>query len=139
MSTIEGLVQAIKRDLGPEFERRLRAALADADREWLIDELVRLTLAANGMAKGRATPATDVAAERARAAERFIAENGGRTREHLVAEGYINATAPPNGTGLLTADDRIPAGQALLTHAKDLLFGLLFGDGSTETAFDRVQ
>jgi hypothetical protein len=104
------------------------------------------------MAKGRATPATDVAAERARrlegvrelaldgrAAERFIAENGGRTREHLVAEGYINATALPNGTGLLTADDRRPAGQALLTHAKDVLFGLLFGDASTETAFDRVQ
>ena len=44
MATIDDLARSIARDLSPEFERRLRDALAQQDREWLVDELVRLTL-----------------------------------------------------------------------------------------------
>ena len=34
---------------------------------------------------------------------------------------------------------RSPAGDELLTHAKDLLFALLFGDAANGTHLDRVQ
>jgi hypothetical protein len=44
MATIDDLARGIARDLSPEFEKRLRDALAGQDREWLIAELVRLTL-----------------------------------------------------------------------------------------------
>lgn len=40
MTTIEGVVSAINRELSPQFEERLRAALADKEREWLIGEQV---------------------------------------------------------------------------------------------------
>src|SRR3990170_3537751 len=45
MSTIDDISRAIARGLSPEFEQRLRAELADKDRAWLVDELVRVTLA----------------------------------------------------------------------------------------------
>lgn len=34
----------MNRELSPVFEERLRQALADQDRDWLIDQTVRLTL-----------------------------------------------------------------------------------------------
>lgn len=49
------------------------------------------------------------------------------------------ATAPAKGTALLTPDHRTSAGDALLLRAKDVLFGLLFGDASTNTGLERVQ
>ena len=47
--TIESIVRGINRELVPVFEERLRAALADKDREWLIDQVVRLTLDAHAL------------------------------------------------------------------------------------------
>ena len=49
MPTIESIVRSINRDLTPQFEERLRAALAEQDREWLIDQIVRLTLDAHSL------------------------------------------------------------------------------------------
>lgn len=48
MGTIDDVARAVARDLSPEFEQRLRSELAGRDREWLIDELVRLTLSRHG-------------------------------------------------------------------------------------------
>ena len=96
--TIEDIVRRINRDLSPEYEQRLRAELAGRDREWLVDELVRLTLARHGLEDlDRDAAATGVLRtqrlERVRemqldhaAVERFVAESTGETREHLVAE-----------------------------------------------------
>ena len=42
--TIESIVRGINRELVPVFEEKLRAAMADRDREWLIEQVVRLTL-----------------------------------------------------------------------------------------------
>ena len=47
--TIEAIVRGINRELVPAFEEKLRAALADRDREWLIDQVVRLTLDAHAL------------------------------------------------------------------------------------------
>lgn len=53
MGTIDDVARAIARVLSPDFERRLRSELAGRDREWLIDELVRLTLSRHGFEEDR--------------------------------------------------------------------------------------
>lgn len=151
MATIDDLARGIARDLSPEFEKRLRDALAHEDRAWLIDELVRLTLARHRLEDlerdSRAT--ASLRADRQRrvaklrldeaAVTRFIGDNEDRDREGLIADGYLLAEAPEKGTELLREDDRTPEGEALLARAKDVLFGLLFGDETTGTRLDRVQ
>ena len=51
MQNIDAVVRAIQADLTPQFEERLREQLATADREWLIDQIVRLTLDAHSLAE----------------------------------------------------------------------------------------
>lgn len=151
MATIDDLARGIARDLSPEFEKRLRDVLGQQDREWLINELVRLTLSRHRLEDlERDSAATALLrAERLQrvaklkldeaAVKHFIADNEGRDRERLIAEGYLNANAPEKGTGLLGGEHRTPQGEALLVGAKDMLFGLLFGDAATVTNLDRVQ
>ncbi len=153
MATIEGIVRSIQRDLTPQFEERLRAVLADQDREWLVDQIVRLTLDAHSLeeidrrsvveAKARAR-AERLDRVRAIALDdtalgRFLDEHRGATRETLIGAGYLAPDAPAKGTALLTSAHRSAAAEALLQRAKDVLFGLLFGDDSTNTRFDRIQ
>ena len=49
MTTIETVVRSINREFVPQFEERLRAILAEQEREWLIDQIVRLTLDAHSL------------------------------------------------------------------------------------------
>lgn len=44
MPNIEGILRQINKDLVPPFEEKLRAYLAAQDREWLIEQIVHLTL-----------------------------------------------------------------------------------------------
>jgi len=153
VSTIEDLVRTINRDLSPEFEERLRAALANQDREWLIDQIVRLSLDAHSLeeidrriereAKSRAR-AERLARVQAlgvteRTLTRFVDELAGVSREQLQADGRLAADAPAKGTLLLTSTHRSDAGEELLLLAKDTLFALLFGDESSNTRLDRMQ
>lgn len=152
MATIESIVRSINRDLTPQFEERLRGALADRDREWLIDQIVRLTLDAHSLeeidrrsvreAKARAR---EERLERVRAlaldrpgVEAFLAESAGMTRERLIEAGALRADAPAKGTDQLRPDHRTDLGEALLRRAKDVLFALLFGDASTGTRLERT-
>jgi hypothetical protein len=142
MSTIEAIVRAINREMVPAFEEKLRAALADRDREWLIDQVVRLTLDAHALEEADRRVIAEAKArarrerlERVRSMEfgqealkAFINEHEGVTRESLIAAGHLRASAPPKGTALLVSADRTETGEALLTRAKDVLFALLFGD-----------
>jgi hypothetical protein len=151
MATIDDLARGIARDLSPEFEKRLRDALAQQDRQWLIDELVRLTLsrhrledlerdgAATGLLRAERLQRVAKLKLDEAAVKRFIADNQGRDRERLIAQDYLDADAPEKGTALLRAEHRTPQGEALLIGAKDVLFGLLFGDAATGTKLDRVQ
>jgi hypothetical protein len=153
MATIEGIVRSIQRDLTPQFEERLRAVLAEQDRDWLIDQIVRLTLDAHSLEEIDRRSVVDAKAraraerlERVRAIaldaavlEAFLAEFDGVTRERLIDADYLAADAPAKGTELLTAAHRTATGEALLQRAKDVLFGLLFGDVSTNTRLDRIQ
>jgi hypothetical protein len=153
MQTIHHLVQSVQRDLSPVFEERLREQLADKDRDWLVDQIVRLTLDAHSMQEiDRKSEQEAKAAARAARIERvtllgfdhaalqqFLAAHGGTTREALIESGHLLASAPEKGTALLVSDDRSDQGDELLTYAKDVLFALLFGDASTKTSLDRTQ
>jgi hypothetical protein len=153
VATIEELIRRINRELSPQFEERLRAELADKDREWLVDQLVRLTLDAHSLqdldvaaavqAKTRQRAerlarVTAMAVDGA-AVRQFTAANQGITREGAIAGGWLQADAPLKGTAAIEAVHRTPTGEELLLRAKDMLFALLFGDESSSTRLDRVQ
>jgi hypothetical protein len=151
--TIEDLIRQINRELSPQFEERLRAALADKDREWLIDQLVRLTLDAHSLEDlDMALAKADKARRRRERVERvkalaldpatvqvFTGQHQGIDRETALAAGYLTTAAPAKGTGSIEKEHRSPSGEALLLMAKDVLFALLFGDTSTNTQLPRVQ
>ena len=153
MTTIDLMLREINRELSPQFEELLRAQLAGQDREWLIDQIVRLTLDAHSLeeadrrsereakVRARSERLDRLRALRLDAASlaAFNAEHETTTRESLVASGALAAGAPAKGTALITADHRSEAGEALLQRAKDVLFGLLFGDEATDTALERTQ
>lgn len=153
MQNIDAVVASINRELSPLFEEKLRAALADADRDWLIDQVVRLTLDAHSLQEiDRQSEKDAKAAARAHRAERvralaldatalaeFIVENDSVTRESLQSGGLLAADAPAKGTALIEPTHRAPAGEELLQRAKDVLFALLFGDEGTATSLTRVQ
>jgi len=81
-----------------------------------------------------ATLALDAAALQA-----FTERHAGLDREALIADGLLLDTAPAKGTEAIGAGARSAAGEALLEHAKDVLYALLFGDESTATRLERVQ
>ena len=153
MQNIDAVVASINRELTPIFEEKLRAALADADRDWLVDQVVRLTLDAHSLQEiDRRSEREAKAAARAHRVERvrelaldpavlaeFIVENDAVTRESLQSDGLLARDAPAKGTALVEAQHRTPAGEELLERAKDVLFGLLFGDERTATSLTRVQ
>jgi hypothetical protein len=153
VTTIETIVRTINRELVPLFEERLRAELATCDRDWLVDQVVRLTLDAHSLQEAdrrsvmeakvkaradRLSRVTSLALDQPKL-EAFLANHGGATRDGLIAGGYLAATAPDKGTTLVGPADRSPEGDDLLTLAKDVLFALLFGDDSNGTHLVRVQ
>ncbi len=153
MDDIQALIRTVNLELSPAFEERLRTLLADKDRDWLVDQVVRLSLDAHSLreidrrsereAKARARAerlerVRELGLDATRAAT-FVAEHGAATRDTLLASGHLLATAPAKGTSLLTAEHRSADGEALLQLAKDVLFALLFGDETTATRLERVQ
>jgi hypothetical protein len=137
----------------PQFEERLRAYLAEHDKEWLIEQIVRLTLDAHSLedmdrkfvremqSRRRAERAERVRALELDAAklQAFIGRYKGYDRERLISEHYLLPQAPAKGTEAIPDSARTGSGQELLLHAKDMLFALLFGDESTHTRFERRQ
>ncbi len=152
-ATIEALLREVNRDLVPRFEKRLRAALVGRDREWLVDQIVRLALDAHSLqALDRRLAQEERARARADRAARvtgmaidagwvsgFLDRHRGFDRAALVAGGALFADAPAKGTDSIGAAHRSAEGSQLLLLAKDVLFALLFGDESTNTHLDRIQ
>lgn len=69
----------------------------------------------------------------------FVDAYDGLDRDALLGAGYLVDDAPPKGLGAIEPRHRSEAGEALLELAKDVLYGLLFGDESTSTRLERVQ
>jgi hypothetical protein len=153
MLNIDHIIRRINKELVPQFEEKLRAYLADKDKEWLVEQIVRLTLDAHSLqAMDRKLKQEVIAHNRAERLTRvkelkldrkslteFLKQHEGDTRESLIKDGYLLANAPEKGTDLISSDFRTPKGNELLVKAKDVLFTLLFGDKTTNTDFDRHQ
>jgi hypothetical protein len=69
----------------------------------------------------------------------FVQQLDGLDRDALIGAGHLDPTAPAKGLDSIGAGHRRESGDVLLELAKDVLYGLLFGDESTQTAFERVQ
>jgi hypothetical protein len=69
----------------------------------------------------------------------FTQQLDGLDRDALIAAGHLSPVAPAKGLDSIGPGHRNPGGEALLELAKDVLYGLLFGDESTQTQFERVQ
>jgi hypothetical protein len=153
MSTIESIVRKLNKDLVPQFEARLREHLVGQDREWLVEQIVRLTLDAHSLHEmdRRNLEETKAARRRERIARvqklaidreklvAFLATYAGHDRSRLISEGFLSPQAPAKGTDLLTDDHRSRRGSELLLCAKDMLFALLFGDSGCNTRLQRTQ
>lgn len=151
--TIEHIIRQINKDLVPQFEEKLRTHLQRQSREWLIEQIVRLTLDAHSLQENDRKQ-SQVAKEKRRAElmkrisaialdekilKNFLKRYQKVTRESLIKEDFLKQNAPVKGTELITSVYRTPKGEELLTLAKDMLFDLLFGDESTDTTFNRIQ
>jgi hypothetical protein len=153
MTDITGLVRRVQLELSPAFEERLRDLLADKDRDWLIDQIVRLSLdrhslteidrraerEAKALARSQRLDRVRALAVDEAAITRFVDEHRGIDRAALQADRRLASDAPEKGTALITPEFRGAAGEAQLQSAKDMLFALLFGDAATGTALVRTQ
>lgn len=153
MPTIETIIRQINREIVPQFEEKLRAYLAGQDKEWLIEQIVRLTLDAHSLQElDRKHNKEEENRKRAEFSERvkglaldelklqeFISAYRKITREELVSQGYLIETAPQKGEDMISEKFRTKEGNTLLRHAKDMLFGLLFGDADFNASFDRTH
>jgi len=153
MPNIDSIVRQINREFVPQFEEKLRGYLAEQDKEWLIEQIVRLTLDAHSLEEmdrkhfkeeesrrraERAGRVTALGLDQRKLTE-FLAGHKGIGREGLIQRGYLLETAPAKGGALIAETFRSARGNELLGHCKDVLYGLLFGDQSTNTTFNRIQ
>lgn len=153
MPTIESIVRQINKDLVPQFEEKLRTYLSGQDKDWLMEQIVRLTLDAHSLEDmDRRHIRLEETIRRAARAKRveslklnrvklkkYLSQYKGLDRAHLIRDGFLKKNSPPKGADLITERFRSEKGNDLLALSKDMLYGLLFGDESTKTKFHRVQ
>lgn len=139
-------------ELVPEFEEKLRHHLEKQNREWLIDQIIRMTLDKHSLQElDRKVHQQVKADERAHRIERlkkmkldepaldkFLRHYEAYDRERLEKEGYLK-DAPLKGMDIVPKECRTQKGSKLLTQAKDILFAVLYGDEDTYVSFDRVE
>ncbi|MDG9728406.1 MULTISPECIES: hypothetical protein [unclassified Streptomyces] len=155
VTDIGALVREVRQELAGELRLRLREALADRPREWLVEQLLDLVLApglpAQRGIRAAAAPTEEPADERQRRAERvhtlaldlerlrrFIDDYQVLDRDTLIGRGLL-IDPPLKGSCLLGPEHRSPEGEHLLTEAKDLLHALLFDDEEAGVCLDRVE
>ncbi len=150
--TIETIVREVNKELVPEFEDKLRYHLEKQDKEWLIEQIIRLTLDKHSLqALDRKVFQKMKEQQRAERLARlkemeldepklvaFLKQYEKYNRDYLEEEGHL-INPPAKGTDLIATEYRSEKGEALLTKAKDILFAVLFGDESTYVNFDRVE
>ena len=150
--TIEKVIREINRELVPEFKNKLRFHLEKQDKEWLIEQIIRLTIDNHSRQESdkrvlqeikkqqrteRLARLQEMALDEAKLTS-FIRQYETYNRVCLEEAGYL-INPPAKGTDLIATECRSEQGNALLVKAKDILFAILFGDESTYVQFDRVQ
>jgi hypothetical protein len=153
MPTIEAVVRQINREFVPQFEEKLRAYLEKQDKDWLIEQIVRLTLDAHSLQEmDRKHFQEEEIQRRHDRAERikgmnldmgklrtFVETYRRISREELVQKNFLKSEAPPKGGEMIPDEFRTKEGSDLLQLAKDMLFALLFGDEHLNIHFNRIQ
>jgi hypothetical protein len=153
MPAIETIIRQINRELAPQYKEKLRAFLEQQDKEWLIEQIVRLTLDAHSLQEmDRKHFQQEEIRRRMERAERikgmnlnldklkeFVEKYRRISREQLAEGNFLKAGAPPKGGIMITEEFRTQAGNDLLQLAKDMLFALLFGDEHLNIHFNRIQ
>ena len=123
---IAAIVKAVRLELSPAFEERLRAMLADQDRDWLIDQIVRLTLDQHSLQEidRRAEREAKARARRERlervralafdhdALTAFVDEYRGVDRAALAGRRASRAGRPGEGDRALETEHRSDEGEA---------------------------
>ncbi|MGL5061632.1 MAG: hypothetical protein ACRC62_16810 [Microcoleus sp.] len=152
MANIESIVRIINKELVPQFEEKLRSYLIQQNKEWLIEQIVRLTLDAHSLrgmdrkliqetkAKKRVERIArlqKMGLNRDKLVE-FIDNYADYDRTKLIEQNYLLANAPAKGTALITDAYRTKKGKKLLLYCQDILFGILFGDVGTKTDLPRT-
>ncbi len=150
---IQGVLSSINEELAPQFEEKLRSYLVQQDREWLIEQIVRLTLDSLSLKKkdlkaiqeqkalerfSRIARLKNMALNREKL-DSFIKKHEKFDRHQLIKGGYLTNNTPEKGTELITEKYRSDQGNKLLVLAKDMLFALLFGDESNHVKFNRIE
>lgn len=150
---IEAIVREINKELSPQFEEALRFHLNKQNKSWLIDQIVRLTLDKHSLEvwdlKEIQKKKEILRAQRIARLEKiqlneskldtFIQQYEHYKRSHLESEGFLINHPPHKGKHLIAPKHRSSKGEQLLAEAKDILFGILYGDESTFVRFDRVE
>jgi hypothetical protein len=153
MPNIDAILREINRELVPQFEEKLRARLANQDKDWLIEQIVRLTLDAHSLEqRDREHIREEQARRKQERADRlrklnldeakldeFIQRYRDYDRGRLTRENLLSNDAPAKGKELISAEFRSAEATELLQLAKDMLFGFLFGDETMNTRFLRTQ
>src|SRR5689334_13006720 len=133
MPSIESIIRGINKELIPQFEEKLRSYLVQQDKEWLIEQIIRLSLDAHSLEEmDRKTLNDFKARKRAERAARvremafdepglvaFLAHYESYDQKKLVAEGYLINDLPLRGAEIIPSSCRSEKGEALLTTAKD--------------------
>jgi hypothetical protein len=131
MTDIAAIVRAVRLELSPAFEERLRTMLEGQDREWLIDQIVRLTLDQHSLQEidRRAEREAKERARRERhervralgidhaALAEFVGTYRGVDRAALLKGGFLVKGAPEKGTSLLGPEHRTDKGEELRQRA----------------------
>jgi hypothetical protein len=132
IKTIEHIIREIQRDLTPQFEQKLRQVLLEQDKEWLVEQVIRLTLDAHSLREmDRKTMLRLKAQQREERLMRvrlmaldkadlrsFTQSYASYDRSKLIDEGFLLSNAPEKGTDLISAEFRTSRGQELLLEAR---------------------
>ncbi|MFV0137901.1 hypothetical protein ACLGIH_32725 [Streptomyces sp. HMX87] len=151
---IHGIVGRVRSEMGDELRSRVRRALRDRPRDWLVQQLLDLALppALPAPRAGEApAPREETEDERAARLARvralaldhavlraWVDEHRGLTRQDLTDRGALR-TPPPKGGPVIGPQHRSPEAEDLLCRSKDVLCALLFGDEETGVRLRRAE
>lgn len=137
MNDYDTFIRQIKQNSLFQVEQKLRAFLSTQDKEWLINQIVHLTLQMHDLLdvplklSWEQSPSNmniivkrlcDLSLDREKLVE-FLQSYERYDRAELINQGYLLPKAPVKGTGLINENDRSEKGNRLLLFAKDLLMG----------------
>lgn len=150
---LQAIVSSIRAEIEPQFVERLRENLSKQNREWLIEQIVRMKVDSSYLEEKdtHVRNERDISDRRDRLErlkgialneeklEHFLNEHQDTSRDTLIEDKYLAKNSPEKGTSLLTREHRSDQGNELLLRAKDILFALLYGEEEEATTWVKLD